>query len=301
MRKILFITIMLLSSFFGYSQQDAMFTHYMYNTLAVNPAYAGSRDALTLTGLHRTQWVGFSDAPVTQTITAHTPLFAGLGMGASIVNDHIGPLNNSSYYLDISYSIAFEKSYLSFGLKGGINSVNLDWNSLQTQTPDDPLFNGGEYKEMKPNFGAGIYYHSDKYYLGLSAPKLLENTDNTAGVVEALRHYFFIAGAVFDLSESVKFKPTSFVKVVPAAPVELDVTASLIFFDMFSAGLMYRTGDAFGILAGVNVTKQLMLGYSYDWSMVNKTGSYNSGSHEIMLRYDFFFVSPKKIKSPRNF
>jgi type IX secretion system PorP/SprF family membrane protein len=301
MKKILFLTVMLLSSILGYSQQDAMFTHYMYNTLAVNPAYAGSRDALTITGLHRTQWVGFTDAPVTQTVTAHTPILGGLGLGASIVNDRIGPLSNSSYYLDVSYSIKFKKSYLSFGLKGGVNSVNLDWSTLQTQTADDPLFNGSQYKELKPNFGAGVYYHTDKYYLGLSAPKLLENTNNASDAVEALRHYFFIAGAVFDLNESIKLKPTTFVKVVPSAPVELDVTATFILFDMFNAGLMYRTGDAFGLLAGINITNQLMLGYSYDWSMVNKTGSYNSGSHEIMLRYDFFFVSPKKIKSPRNF
>jgi type IX secretion system PorP/SprF family membrane protein len=300
MRKILFI-ISMLASTFAFSQQDAMFTHYMYNTLAVNPAYAGSRDALTVTGLYRNQWAGFKDAPVAQTITVHTPIFAGLGLGASFVNDQIGPIKNSSYYLDISYRLKFEKSYLSFGLKGGINSNKLDLVSLYTQTPNDPLLTGDNQKDVKPNFGAGVYYHTDKYYLGFSVPKLLENSDSEEDAVNALRHYFFIAGAVFDINENIQLKPTTFVKVVPSAPIELDATATFILFKTFNVGAMYRTGDAFGLLAGLNLTKQLTLGYSFDWSMTNKTGTYNNGSHEIMLRYDFFFISPKKIKSPRNF
>jgi len=300
MRKILLILTML-TSITAFSQQDPMFTHYMYNTLAVNPAYAGSRDALTVTGLYRNQWLGFDDAPVTQTITAHSPIFAGLGLGASFVNDQIGPVKNSSYYLDLSYRIKLKKSYLSFGLKAGLNSTKLNLASLYTQTPNDPLLDGNDIKEQKPNFGAGIYYHADKYYLGFSVPKLLENTDSEDNSIDALRHYFFIAGAVFDLSPNLQLKPTTFVKIVPSAPIELDATATFILYNTFNIGAMYRSGDAFGVLAGINITKQLLVGYSFDWSMANKTGTYNNGSHEIMLRYDFFFISPKKIKSPRNF
>ncbi|MBN2756073.1 MAG: type IX secretion system membrane protein PorP/SprF [Bacteroidales bacterium] len=299
--KIVFFILAILASTMAFAQQDAMFTHYMYNTIAVNPAYAGSRDALTVTALHRSQWVGFEDSPITQTLSIHSPVIAGLGLGLSVVNDDLGPLNNRSYYLDVSYRIKFEKSYLSFGLKGGVNTFNLDIASLESQTPNDPLLTGNSEKDINPNFGAGVYYYTDKYYLGLSAPKLLENSSNTDASIDAKRHYFFIAGAYFELNNNIKFKPTAFVKVVPSAPIELDVTASFVFFDVFGIGAMYRTGDAVGVLASFDLTKQLTIGYSFDWSMVNKTGEYNKGSHELMLRYDFLFVSPKKIKSPRNF
>jgi type IX secretion system PorP/SprF family membrane protein len=299
--RILFLIIAMIASSIAFSQQDAMFTHYMYNTAAVNPAYAGSRDALTVTGLFRGQWVGFDDAPVTQTLNIHSPVMGGLGLGLSIVNDEIGPLKNGSYFMDISYRIKFKKSYLAFGLKGGLNSYKLDEGGLETTTSGDPLINGNIEKEYLPNFGAGIYYYSEKFYLGFSVPKLLENKKSEVGTIDALRHYFFIAGACFDLNSQLKFKPTAYVKVVPSAPVELDLTASFVLYDMLNLGAMYRTGDAFGVLAGINITKQLTASYSFDWSLVNKTGTYNNGSHELMLRYDFYFISPKKIKSPRNF
>jgi len=306
MKKIHILLAIIFASIAGFAQQDPMFTHYMDNTLAINPAYAGSRDAMTVTALHRSQWVGFDGAPVTQTLTLHSPVFSpNTGIGVSILNDKIGPSNTTSMYVDFSYRIKFDHSYLAFGLKSGINLMKVGLEDLSLTDQNDQAFSSDFQSAIMPNFGAGIYYYTDRYYLGVSVPKILQNNllNNTVqqDLVEAVRHYFFIAGAYFNLSDQIKFKPTTFVKVAPAAPVEMDFTGSFIFNDKLIAGLMYRTGDAFGALLGINITPQLTLGYSFDWSTTNKTLTYNGGSHEIMIRYDFFILESKKIRSPRYF
>jgi len=307
MKKIyLALFAIILSSIGTFAQQDAMFTHYMDNTLAINPAYAGSRDALTIMGLHRSQWVGFDGAPITQTLTLHSPVFSkNTGLGFSVINDKIGPINNTSLYIDFSYRIIFDHSYLAFGLKSGISLLKVGLENMELTDPNDPSFAANYNSDVMPNFGGGIYYYTDKYYLGVSAPKILQNNPFNNSVnqdlISAVRHYFFIAGAVFNISDDIKFKPTTFVKVVPSAPIEMDITGTFIFYDKFLAGLMYRTGDAAGALVGVNITPQISLGYSFDWSLINKTGLYNAGSHEVMVRYDFFIIEHKKIRSPRYF
>ncbi|PID87852.1 MAG: hypothetical protein CSB06_02875 [Bacteroidia bacterium] len=309
MKKIIISLFLLSATLLARAQQDPMFTHYAFNTLAVNPAYAGTRDALTVTGLYRSQWVGFPGAPITQTLTLHSPIVKkSMGLGLSVLNDKIGPTKTTSFYLDFAYRIRItEKSWLSFGLKGGLNARRNELTSLNTTEENDPLFAQNVKSKLLPNLGLGIYYFADKYYFGLSTPKLFENnfTGNTTDAVlesgKEQRHFFFIAGAVFQLSEDILLKPTGFVKYTQASPVEADITANFIFHDRFWVGAMYRTGDALGILAGVNITKQLALGYSFDWSFVNPTATYNAGSHEVMLRYDFLFKGQEKVLSPRYF
>lgn len=307
MKKIyILLLVFLISSVEIFAQQDPMFTHYMDNTLAINPAYAGSRDALTLLALHRSQWVGFDGAPITQTLTVHSPVFSpNTGLGLSLLNDKIGPINNTSIYIDFSYRIKFDHSYLAFGLKSGVNLMKVGLQDVDLIDPNDPAYSLDYQSAFMPNFGAGMYYYTDRFYLGLSVPKILQNNLFNSTVdqdlLQAVRHYFFIAGAYFNLGDNLKFKPTTFVKVVPAAPVEVDITGTFIYRDKIMGGLMYRTGDAAGILLGVYLTPQITLGYSFDWSMTNTTGVYNGGSHEILLRYDFFFIQQKKIRSPRYF
>ena len=286
-----------------------MFTHYMYNTLAVNPAYAGSRDALTFTGLHRSQWVGFEGAPITQTVTMHTPILTkNIGIGLSVINDKIGPTNTTALYFDFSYKLKLgKKANLAFGLKGGMNLRSNGLSDLTLDDNADMSFISDTRSDILPNFGFGMYYYTDKFYAGISVPKLLENdfaTNSTSGSVSLgseERHYYLIAGTVFNLSESIKLKPTTFLKVTNGAPIEADITGTLIFSDRFWTGAMFRTGDAVGILAGLNITDQLALGYSFDWSYRNKTVQYNAGSHELMLRYDLIFKGEEKIRSPRYF
>ncbi len=309
MKKIIIIIFSVIFSYVANAQQDAMYTHYMYNTLAVNPAYAGSREALSITGLHRSQWVGFEGAPITQTLTVHTPVLTkNIGLGLSVINDKAGPTNMTSLYLDFSYRIKFKnEAKLAFGLKGGMNLRSQNLTNLDAADSNDPELLNDIRSQFLPNFGFGMYYFTDKYYAGVSIPKLLENnfkTNSTSGTTNLSsedRHYYLIGGVVLDINESIKFKPTSFVKITKGAPVEADITASFIFNDKFQLGAMFRTGDAVGLLAGINITDQFEIGYSFDWSYTNSTAHYNFGSHEVMLRYDFVYKVSENVFSPRYF
>lgn len=302
--NIIVALVILMSSVSIKAQQDAMFTHYMYNTLWLNPAYAGTRDALTITGIHRSQWVGFDGAPNGQSLTLHTPFANGkMGAGLSVLNDKVGPTKSTTIALDIAYQLHLTaKSKLGFGLKGLVNMYNNNLTNLKLNNQNDLAFNQNVNRVL-PNAGAGIYYYRERFYAGISTPKLLENNLNgkTTASSKEQRHYFFIMGTVVDLNNNVKLKPTFFVKATKGAPVEGDITAAFLIKDKFSIGAMYRTGDALGVLLGYNFNDQFGIGYSFDWSTANTTGKYNSGSHEIMLRYDLIYKSTAKIKSPRYF
>lgn len=308
--KIIAVLVLTFGSFTINAQQTPMYTHYMYNTLMVNPGYAGSRDALTVTALCRSQWVDFKGAPITQTLSMHTPLNnEHIGLGLSVLNDKIGPTNNTSVYGDFAFIMKLnEKSKLALGLSAGADIFRADLSNLALDETNDPVFLSNIDNHVTPNFGFGAYYSRERFYAGISVPKLLQNNysskDEISGnilVGKEQRHYFFIAGALFNLSDNLAFKPTTFVKVTAAAPIEADFTASFIIMKKLLIGAMIRTGDAFGGLIGLDITDQLHLGYSYDWSYGLRTGKYNQGSHEFVLRYDFIFSSKKQIHSPRNF
>jgi type IX secretion system PorP/SprF family membrane protein len=303
MKKLLLLILTLVTSL-AWSQQDPMFTHYMYNTLWLNPAYAGTREAMTITGIHRSQWVGFDGAPVDQSLTIHTPILNGkMGLGLSLVNDKIGPTKNTMIAIDVAYHVQLtKKSKLSFGIKGLINMYSNSVSNLTINNPSDPSF-AQNYNGTLGNAGAGVYYHHENFYVGLSTPELLQNKLDgslTAASV-AQRHYYLIAGAMIPLNKNLKFKPTGFLKATAGAPIEADLTASFVMYDKLSLGAMYRTGDGVGALLGYSFTDQITVGYSYDWSIANTTGKYNNGSHEIMLRYDLIYKSTRKIKSLRYF
>ncbi len=287
-----------------------MFTHYMNNTLIVNPAYAGSREALTVTALHRSQWVDFKGAPITQTLTIHAPLKnEHIGIGLSVLNDKIGPTNNTSISGDFAYIMQLTtKSKLALGLSASANIWQANLSPLQLDQQNDPAFQNNISNHVTPNFGFGAYYYRERFYAGISTPNLLQNNysaikldDGTTSFGQEQRHYFFIAGTVIKLSDNLSFKPTTLIKVTSAVPAQADVTASFIIMKKLLLGAMFRTGDAFGGLIGIDITEQLHVGYSYDWSYGLKTAKYNQGSHEIMLRYDFIYSSKKQIHSPRYF
>jgi type IX secretion system PorP/SprF family membrane protein len=310
LKKITFALAITLGSLQMSAQQDPMFTHYMYNTLSVNPAYAGSREVLTATALHRSQWVDFKGAPLTQTITLHSPLNnEHIGLGVSVVNDRIGPTNNTSVVVDYAFIMRLtEKSKLALGLSAGASMFQADLSSLLLDEEIDPAFRTDINNRVTPNFGFGAYYSRERFYAGISVPYLIENkysskeqADGTTLIGKEKRHYFLIAGAVFHLSENLAFKPTTLIKVAAGAPIQADLTTSFIIMQKLLVGAMFRTGDAFGALVGLDITNQLHIGYSYDWSYGLKTSRYNQGSHEILLRYDFVFSSRKQIHSPRYF
>ena len=310
LNKIMPALLLALGSFSLHAQQDPMYTHYMYNTLTVNPAYAGSRDALTVTALHRSQWVDFNGAPITQTVTAHAPLQnEHIGLGISVMNDRIGSTNNTSVFAQFAYIMKLnDRSKLALGVSGGANIFQAQLNSLELDEQSDPAFQNSVSNYATPNFGFGAYYYREQFYAGISTPNLLQNSyavvnevNGVTIIAEAQRHYFFIAGALFNVSQNLAFKPTTFVKVTAGAPVQADLTASFIIAQRLLLGAMYRTGDAFGALVGFDVSQQFHVGYSFDWSHGLKTSHYNKGSHEVLLRYDFIFNSKKQIHSPRNF
>jgi len=292
------------------AQQEPMYTHYSFNTSAVNPAYAGSRNVLTATSLTRFQWVNFDGAPITQTLTLHSPLRNNkAGIGFNFVNDKIGPTNTSSLFGDIAVKIEMgKKAKLALGFKAGLRIRNNKLNELSLNQTLDPKFQNNAMNEVSPNIGFGAYYHHPKFNFGFGIPYLLK-TDFSAnflsGSNEAFqeRHLFFIAGGVIDLKKdgSLVLRPSTFLKLAKGAKPQLDVTALLYINKKFWFGPMIRTGDSFGALVGLPVTDQFSLGYSFDWSWGVNTGRYNTGGHELMLRYDFIFKNKGKVVSPSAF
>lgn len=293
-----------------HAQQAPMYTHYMYNTLVVNPAYAGSRDALTVTALQRMQWVDFDGAPLTNTISLHMPLRnKHVGLGLSLTNDKIGPSNNTTVCVDYAFIMKLtENSKLALGLSAGANLIQTDLMSLELDNPDDPAFQENVKNNITPDVGFGIYYSRERFYAGLSVPNLFQNSfsvvnqDNESTVIgREQRHYFFITGAMLKMTNDLAFKPTALVKMTQGAPIQADLTGSFIIMKRLLLGAMFRTGDAVGGLVGFDITDQLHIGYSYDWSYGLRTGLYNKGSHELVLRYDFITFGKKQIHSPRYF
>lgn len=308
MSKIIIKGIVLLTITLGYfnsmAQQDPMYTHYMFNTLSINPAYAGSREALNVSGLLRAQWVGIKGAPMTQTAYIHSPIFNySMGLGLSVVNDKIGPINQTVIYGDYSYTVKLtETQKLSFGLKGGFNYMTGSLTSLETIQSNDQAFNQDVSSRLLPNFGFGVYYHSDYWYLGASTPKLIENkivqnTDLKASKEQ--RHYFIIGGAVINLGDAFKFKPSTCIKMTQGAPLAWDVSGMIMFREKLWLGGAYRWDDSFSFILQIQATDQLSIGYSYDINTSNLR-KYNYGSHEIYISYDFVFKRDR-IMSPRYF
>lgn len=302
MRKL--ILVLLFCSVAGFAQQDAQFTQYMYNTININPAYAGSRGVISVFGLYRTQWVGLDGAPETSSFSVNTPLGNNVGLGVSLINDKIGPTNENNLSADFSYSIPTSATAkLSFGIKGSGNLFKLDPSKLKPEDQGDPQFQDFQNK-FSPNIGAGIYWHTDKAYIGLSVPNFIQTNrydDNDVAIYKDRINYYFIAGYVFDLDryETIKFKPALLTKMVEGSPLQVDASANFMFNDKFVIGLAYRWSASVSALAGFQITDSLYLGYAYDRE-TTKLVNYNSGSHEIFLRFEFL-NKYGRITSPRFF
>ncbi|MGQ8337059.1 PorP/SprF family type IX secretion system membrane protein [Sunxiuqinia sp. A32] len=288
------------------AQQDPMFTQYMNNILSVNPAYAGSRDMLSMQVISRNQWVAFDGAPVTQALSLHTPFTKyHMGVGLSLLKDQLGPVSQTGAYVDYSYSLDFtEGRYLSFGLKGGINFYEAALTDLSTVDPNDPIFVNDINRKFLPNFGLGLFYYTDRFFAGLSVPKILQNVINehdfSSEFLNKERiHYFLMTGYVFDINRIIKFKPYFLAKYVQNAPVSIDLTAQLLFYERLWLGAMWRVGDAVGLMMQLQLTSQLRVGYSYDVS-ANALSTFNNGTHEILIGWDFNF-GRGRVRSPRYF
>lgn len=297
-----FITLILFSCVNTYAQQLPQFTQYMYNTISINPAYAGSRDAFSLVGLHRSQWSGLEGAPSTQTLSVHSPLRnEKIGLGLSIINDQAGYENYTYVYGDFSYTIKVaDMTTLSFGLKAGMSYYNLD-EELLVDVPDDPFFTGSTFNRWTPNFGVGLFLSSQDWYVGLSAPKLINNDNNEHSEYVSLEqvHYYLTGGYVFDLNSNLKLRPSFLTKTTRGAPLSVDLTGTLIFDEKLYLGANYRIDDAIGAFVDFQILESLRVGYAYEYT-VSDLQPYTSGSHEILLIYEFR-LGNTIYKSPRFF
>lgn len=298
---VLVFTIILSAN--SFAQQDPQYTHYMYNTLSVNPAYAGQRETLSVVGLHRTQWVGIDGAPQTQSLGIHTPLRnERIGLGLNIVNDALGPATETFVDANFSYTIPLNANdlKLSFGVKGGLHMLDTDWSKGRYRDPD-AVFDNNNLNLTSPMVGAGLYMHTRKWYLGLAVPNFLETDhydDFQESVATERMHFYFIGGYVFNISESTELKPAILVKGVSGAPLIADVSANFWFQKKLTAGLAWRWDDSISALVGLQITPGMFVGYSYDMTTTGLS-NYNSGTHELTLRFEVKKLG--RILSPRFF
>lgn len=311
-KKIL-LPLLLFLGFVVSAQQDAQYTQYMFNTMSVNPGYAGSRGQLSIAALYRSQWVGLDGSPTSQTLNLHSPIRnSKLGYGISIINDNIGDgvVQETAFDAVLSYTIDVSlEGKLSFGLKAGGNLLNLDFVGLEKHDVE-PVGQDNIENKFSPNIGLGMYYHTSRYYLGLSAPNLFqtEHFDNSRQDSNAVQflsqeriNFYLITGYVFDLNSNLKFKPALLTKVVGGAPLQVDVSASFLFNDKFSFGAAYRWDAALSALAGFQISDQFMIGLAYDKETTELGGTqFNDGSFEVFLRFELV-KSFQKLVSPRFF
>jgi type IX secretion system PorP/SprF family membrane protein len=294
-----------------WSQQDAQYTQYMYNMSVVNPAYTtGNIGVVNLGALHRTQWVGANGAPKSSNIFAHTPINENIEVGFSLINDNIGDVvKQNDLYADFAYKLDLEENgKLSFGLKAGVTFFDVNFNGFVLESGDvftDPDF-AENINQSFLNFGAGVYYNTENYYVGLSVPAILnaKHLDRNNGKYQGTEqaHTYLTGGYVFEINELFKFKPAFMAKAVKGAPISLDLTANVLFDNKVEFGVGYRLDDAFSGMVNFKATPELRIGYAYDHTISN-LGPFSSGSHEVFILYDLSILGLKKgyDKSPRFF
>jgi type IX secretion system PorP/SprF family membrane protein len=271
------------------AQQDSQYTQYMYNTVMFNPAYAGSREKLSVTSLYRAQWIGLEGAPKTINFGIESPLGSGIGLAINIINDKIGPSNQTNAAANLSYYIGLGENYkLYFGIRGAVSLLNVDFTKLNIENTQDPALAANIDNRFSPNIGAGLYLQSDNAYLGISIPSFLETKyykDSQTSMAKEKQHIYFMTGYVFDLSYNLKLKPAALVKVVTSSPTQVDLSANFLYNEKFTLGIGYRLNTAVSALAAFQVYDKILIGYAYDRN-TSRLGQYASGSHELFLQFD---------------
>lgn len=293
-----------------FAQYDAMFTQYMNNEMFINPAYTGSKEALAITLLHRQQWIGIEGRPITTTLTIHSPVWENkMGLGLSLLNEKIGVTNRDMIYLSYAYRIRTGlKSYLSFGLMGGIHIQSDKLSLVKTDVDNDPHFSANTETVVTPNFGFGINFNTDKFFAGISIPRLLDDhltLGENGDVIKAVGfkpesfHYYLTLGRVFTITDYFKLKPSLMAKAVLNAPVEFDINLSSLIKEHLWLGVSYRSGADIAAMIGLQIGPQFLINYSYDYPLTG-LNKFTSGSHEIVLSALFAYKG-KKIISNRYF
>jgi type IX secretion system PorP/SprF family membrane protein len=296
------LTSLLFEKSFG--QQTVMYTQYMFNGLAINPAYAGSDKYLNVTLQARQQWMGFKGSPTSQMFSAHKPLpNKKMGLGILLERESMGVNETFNAYIMYAYKIRLQKGTLSMGLQAGVSNYRQQLTDLTV--PDgvtDPSFSDNVSYTL-PNVGAGVYYSTTRFYAGFSSPFLLQNTfDKSNPVLSAKqsRNYFLSSGYVFDLNSSLKLKPNFLVKFVNGAPVNVDINVNLLIKEVIWVGCSFRANNSVNPLLEILLNQKLRIGFAYDLPVSAMARAY-SGSPEVMLNYRFVRNEPSRVISPRYF
>lgn len=300
--KIVLITVVFsLSVLSSFAQQKVQFTQYMFNGLVINPAYAGAEEALSLTFIQRNQWKGIENAPLTQTLSAHTLVKKKkLGLGVTLVKDEIGAHKNLNATTNYAYHIQTGKqSYLSLGVQAGIQNLRSNYSSLNGAS-NDPALNNVDISETFFDFGAGVYFRSPTFEAGLSAPQLLPETvslNDTLAIRLDRTNLFLFTLYKFSLSESFTFQPSTLLKYLPGLPLSYDVNINVLYRDVLNLGVSYRRNESVDFLFKAQVTPQLQVGYAYDHT-IGDVARLSNGSHELMVQYVFRYMK-SKVVAPR--
>ena len=290
---VLLLVLILTISSTGFSQQTTLYSQYVFNRLAINPAYAGSQDQLQVTTLHRRQWDNFEGAPTTNTIIAHKAIKnKNIGIGLVASYDKIGVHSDQRLYISYAYKIKMVHGTLAMGLQGGFSRLESDFTQLTTRTSDALV--SGIRNTFNPNFGAGLYYSNSSFFAGISAPFLLNNSLNKGteitSIAEEKRYYFLTVGQVFTLNPMVKVLPSALVRVQEGNATSAEIGANFILNDVLTVGAAYRSEDALISMMKLDISENISMGYSYDHTL-SDIGAYSNGSHEFMLSYRIPYTS----------
>lgn len=295
--SIIVVLVCLIISKKIFAQQDPQYTQYMYNMAMINPAYAGSKEAVSAGLLARTQWVGIKGAPKSFTAFVHSPVGNKIGLGMSLIHDKIGPVTETHAYADFSYTVkSSENSKLSFGLKAGATFQQIGLLNLTQADDNDPKFNQNVSK-THPNFGFGLFYYRENFYVGASIPNLLESlhferSGRTISRASEEMHSFLTTGYVFNLKNEFKLKPSILAKYVNQSPLSLDISLNLLWKNKFEVGVSHRIEDSWSGILNFKINNTLRIGYAYDHTTSNLS-EFNSGSHEFLLLFDFLAAKDK--------
>ncbi|MFK7798294.1 MAG: type IX secretion system membrane protein PorP/SprF [Aureispira sp.] len=307
--KSLFVTLLTICCYaMSYAQQEAQFTQFMFNKLYYNPAYAGSKKNLCLSGIYRKQWIGIERAPESATLHGHGAVLKNrLGLGLSVNYDKIGFTNQVNIATNYAYIIRFKKeNFLSIGLRASLGYTQIRWEAAAPTQVGDQAIPGGVSSKVQPNFGAGLYYQAKHWYVGFSVPNLFEQeldftpTNIGASVVPKIRqHYYWMGGLSFDIAKNVQIQPNVLFKYVANTPLDMDLNLSFVFFEKFLFGTTFRLGDSFDVLIKWQVASQLQIAFAYDITYT-PLQQYNAGTIEAMVEY-CFIKKNEKVNNPRFF
>lgn len=271
----------LLAFYFAGAQNNTQYAQYMFNALLLNPAYAGSHDALNMTALYRSQWSGVDGAPQGISISGHTPLQSRkVNLGFTLEKEQIGLYNHTQAMAVYAYRIPVAAGKLSFGISAGIDSRSLNRNALRITDGDDPTLLYGSNRSIGLSSGAGAYYYSPGFYIGFAAPSLVGTTSGSKSLLQ------LHSGALFALTEQVKLKPSLLVRKQHGVPLYTNVSAMFYFREVLGVSAGYSYKDAWLAMLDLKINEQLNFGYAYERN-TGRLSTFKAGSHEIMLRYIF--------------